>query len=300
MKIELSILLALGLVAPAVQANLNVVATLPDLGSVAEEVGGDRIKVTSLARGTEDPHFVDARPSFIVVLSKADLLIYGGAELELGWLPPLLNSARNGKILPGAPGNLNAAIGVHLLDIPVGQVDRSQGDVHPGGNPHYMLDPLNAKIVAASIAEKLAALDAVNAELYRANARRFEERIDEKLVEWTKQMEPLRGSKVVTYHKSFDHFLERFGLALAGTIEPKPGIEPSPTHINALIPRMKQEGVKLVLIEHNRPRKTPNFVVQATGSKLVLAPQMVGGDNESSDYFNLIDHLVDRLTRTAK
>jgi len=300
MKIVSSILLALAFLAPAAQAKLNVVATLPDLGSVAQEVGGDRIKATSLARGSEDPHFVDARPSYIAVLNKADLLIYGGAELEMGWLPPLVNNARNGKILPGAPGNLNAAIGVHLLDIPVGPVDRSQGDVHPGGNPHYMLDPLNAKIVATSIAEKLAMLDSPNAESYRTNARRFGERLDKKLTEWSKKMESLRGTKVVTYHKSLDHFLERFGLVLTGTIEPKPGIEPSPTHINALIPRMKQEGVKLMLIEPNRAKKTPNYVAQATGAKLVFAPQMVGGDKESSDYFGLIDHLVNLVTEAAK
>ena len=299
MKIICSILFALALAAPA-HAKLNVVATLPDFGSVAQEVGGDRIKVTNLARGSEDPHFVDAKPSHIAVLNKADLLIYGGAELEMGWLPPLINNARNGKILPGAPGNLNAAIGVHLLDIPVGPVDRSQGDVHPGGNPHYMLDPLNAKIVATSIAEKLAMLDSANAESYRTNARRFGERIDENLTGWSKKMEPLRGTKVVTYHKSFDHFLERFGLVLTGTIEPKPGIEPSPTHINALIPRMKQEGVKLMLVEQNRPKKTPNYVAQATGAKLVRAPQMVGGDKEADNYFGLIDHLVNLMTEAAK
>lgn len=300
MKIFPSILLAMALITPAVQAKLNVVATLPDFGSVAEEVGGDRIKVTNLARGGEDPHFVDARPSLIVVLNKADLLIYGGAELEMGWLPPLANNARNSKILPGASGNLNAAVGVRLLDIPVGPVDRSQGDVHPSGNPHYMLDPLNAKIVATSIAEKLATLDPANGEFYKANARRFGERIDQKLIEWTKKLAPLRSTKVVTYHKSFDHFLERFGLVLAGTIEPKPGIEPSPTHINALIPRMKQEGVKLMLIEHNRPKKTPNYVAHATGAKLVLAPQMVGGDEAASDYVGLIDHLVKLVSEAMK
>lgn len=300
MKMIRSILFAMALIAPAAQAKLNVVATLPDFGSVAQEVGGDRIKVTNLARGGEDPHFVDARPSHIVLLNKADLLIQGGAELEMGWLPPLVNNARNAKILPGAPGNLNAAVGVHLLDIPTGSVDRSQGDVHPSGNPHYMLDPLNAKIVATNIAEKLATLDPANGEFYKANARRFGERIDQKLAEWTKKLEPLRDTKVVTYHKSFDYFLERFGLVLTGTIEPKPGIEPSPTHINALIPRMKSEGVKLILVEQNRPKKTPNHVAQATGVKLVLAPQMVGGDEAASDYFGLIDHLVKLVSEAMK
>lgn len=300
MKKLVSILLALALIAPTVQAKLNVVATLTDYADVARVVGGELVTVTSLARGTEDPHFVDAKPSFIVALNKADVLIDGGAELEMGWLPPLVNNARNSKILPGAPGRLHAAAGVRLLDIPAVPVDRSQGDVHPSGNSHYMLDPLNAKLVAVTVAERLGQLDPANADAYAANARRFGERIDEKLVEWMKKMEPLRGMKVVTYHKSFDYFLDRFGLALAGTIEPKPGIEPSPRHISALIPRMKQEGVTIVLVEHNRPQKTPSYVAQAAGAVLVVAPQMVGGDAEAKDYINLIDRLVSLLTAAVK
>lgn len=300
MKAFFTLLWPLAFLAPLAQADLNVVATLPDLAAVARAVGGDRVKVTSLARGTEDPHFVDAKPSFIVLLNKADLLIHGGAGLEMGWLPPLVNNARNRKILPGSSGNLNAGLGVRLLDIPAGPVDRSQGDVHPGGNPHYLLDPLNAKIVASSIAARLAELDPPNAEFYQGNARRFGERIDHKLTEWSQRMKPLRGAKVVTYHKSYDHFLQRFGLVLVDTIEPKPGIEPSPTHIGALIPRLKQEGVKFLLIEHNRPKRTPKYVAQTTGAALVFAPLMVGGVQEAADYFSLIDHLVDLLTQAAK
>ena len=282
------------------QAKLNVVATLPDFGAIAEAIGGDKVKVTSIARGTEDPHFVDARPSFIRVLNQADVLLEGGAELEIGWLPPLVNSARNAKILSDAPGHVILSRGIRLLDVPTGPVDRSMGDVHPLGNPHYASDPANGKIMAATIAAAFSLLDNANAAFYEANLKKFNDRLDAKLAEWTKAMEPFRGTKVLTYHKSFDYLLERFGLVLAGTIEPKPGIEPSPTHINALIPRAKAEGVKLVLIEPNRPRKTPTFVAESIGARLVILPQSVGGAEKVTDYFNLFDYDVARIAEALK
>ena len=302
MKNLLSILmLAAGLFAAApAQAKLNVVATLTDYGAIAEAIGGDKIKVTSLAKGTEDPHFVDARPSFIRVLNQADVLLEGGAELEIGWLPPLVNAARNAKILSGTPGHVILARGIRLLDVPTGPVDRSMGDVHPSGNPHYAFDPANGKIIAAQLAEVFGKLDAANAPAYEANLKKFNERLDAKLAEWTKAMEPFRGTKVITYHKSFDYFLERFGLVLAGTIEPRPGLEPSPTHINALIPRAKAAGVKLVLIEPNRPRKTPAYVADSTGAKLLVLPEMVGGAEKIADYISLFDYDVARITEALK
>jgi ABC-type Zn uptake system ZnuABC Zn-binding protein ZnuA len=299
--------LALSLLATAMmggactaQARLNVVATLPDYAAIAEAIGRDKVKVTSLAKGTEDPHFVDARPSFIRVLNQADVLIEGGAELEIGWLPPLVNSARNAKILSGAPGHVLMSRGLRLLEVPAGPVDRSQGDVHPAGNPHFNLDPANGKIMAATIADAFGKLDPASASFYRANLKAFAERLDTKLAEWTRAMEPFRGTKVITYHKSFDYFLERFGFVLAGTIEPKPGIEPSPTHINALIPRAKEQGVKLVIIEPNRPRKTPGYVADNSGAKLVILPGMVGGHEKVTDYFGLFDYGVAHLETALK
>ena len=287
-------------VAVPAQAKLNVVATLPDYGAIAEAIGGDKVKVTSIARGTEDPHFVDARPSFIRVLNQADVLIEGGAELEIGWLPPLVNSARNAKILSDAPGHVILSRGIRLLDVPNGPVDRSMGDVHPLGNPHYNLDPANGRAIAATLAQTFTTLDPANKAAYEANLKQFNARMDAKLAEWSKAMEPFRGTKVITYHKSFDYLLERYGLVLAGTIEPKPGIEPSPTHINALIPRAKAEGVKLVLIEPNRPRKTPTFVADAIGAKLLLLPPMVGGHEKVKDYFDLFDYDVGQIVAALK
>ena len=281
-------------------AKLNVVATLPDYGAIAEEIGGDMVKVTSLAKGTEDPHFIDARPSFLRILNQADVLLEGGAEMEIGWLPALVNNARNPKILGDAPRHVLMAQGIPLLDVPLAPVDRSMGDVHPAGNPHFAHDPANGRIMAAHLVEVFSKLDPANALLYEANLRKFNERLDQKLAEWARLMEPFRGTKVVTYHKSYEYFAARFGLEIVGQIEPKPGIEPSPTHINALIPRMKEAGAKLVMIEPNRPRKTPQYVADAIGAKLVIVPGMVGGHEKIKDYFSLFDYDVAQITAALK
>jgi len=282
------------------QAKLNVVATIPDYGAIAMEIGGDKVKVTAIARGTEDQHFVDARPSYIRVLNQADVLIEGGAELEIGWLPPLVNGARNDKILSDAPGHVILSRGIRLLEVPNGPVDRSMGDVHPFGNPHFSLDPANGKIMAKVLAETFSRLDPANAAYFQANLQKFNERLDQKLAEWTRLLEPYRGTKVVTYHKSFDYVLDRFGLVLAGTIEPKPGIEPSPSYINSLIPKLKDEGVKLVLIEPFRPRKTPEYLAQAIGAKLLVLPGAVSGNEKVKDYFSLFDYDLAQIVAALK
>lgn len=284
----------------AAAAKLNIVASLPDYGAIAVAVGADLVQVTTLARGVEDPHFVDARPSFIRVLNRADVLIEGGAELEVGWLPVLVNGARNPKILGTAPGHIVLSRGIRMLDVPTGPIDRSMGDVHPLGNPHYNLDPANGPIMAGTIADSLARVDPANGETYRGNARKFSEMMAAKLVAWTKALAPFRGTRVVTYHKTFDYLLDRFGFELVGTIEPRPGIEPSPTHVNALIPKMKAAGVKLILCEPNRPRRTPTHVAEATGARLVLLPALVGGDEKITDYPGLFDHNVRRLTEALQ
>jgi zinc/manganese transport system substrate-binding protein len=290
----------LALLPGTAHARLNVVATLPDYGAIAQAIGGDLVKVTCIARGTEDPHFVDARPSFVTVLNKADVLLEGGLELEVGWLPPLVTSARNAKILADAPGHVILSRGVRVLEVPTGPVDRSMGDVHPFGNPHYWLDPANGKPMAASIAAAFSQLDPANAGVFAANLAKFNARLEAKLAEWTKRMEPFRGTQVVTYHTSFNYLLDRFGFVLAGTIEPKPGIEPSPTHLNALVPRAKAQGVKLVLVEPNRPRKTPGIVAEAIGAKLVVIPQMVGGVEKVRDYLDLFDYDVGQIVQALK
>jgi len=297
---KLSLWACLALFPSLAFAKLNVVATIPDYGAIAEEIGGDKVKVTSIARGTEDQHFVDARPSYVRVLNQADVLIEGGAELEVGWLPPLVTGARNQRILSDAPGHLVLSRNIRLLEVPTGPVDRSMGDVHPYGNPHFTLDPENGKTIASTIADTFSKVDPANANVYRSNLQRFNDRLDKKLAEWKKLMDPYRGTKVVTYHKSFDYFLERFGLDLAGTIEPKPGIEPSPSYVNSLIPKLKASGVKLVIIEPFRPRKTPEYVAQNVGAKLLLLPGSVGGNEKVKDYFSLFDYDVAQIVAALK
>lgn len=284
----------------AVHAALNVVATIPDFGALAQEIGGDKVKVTSICRGTEDAHFVDARPSFIKVLNQADLLLEGGAELEIGWLPPLLNAARNPKIMSDAPGHVLLSRGIRLLEVPTGPVDRSMGDVHPMGNPHYWNDPANGKIMAGTLAEALTRLDPANGPFYQANLQAFTERLDKRLADWTKALEPYRGTKVITYHKSFDYFLARFGFELVGTVESKPGIEPSPSYINGLIARLKTQGVKLVIVEPFRPRRTPEYLAEALGAKLVVVPEKVGGHEKVKDYLGLFDYDVAQIAAALK
>lgn len=280
-------------------AAMEVVATTPDLGAIAQAVGGDKIHVTSLARGTEDPHFVDAKPSFARVLNKADVLIEGGAELEIGWLPPLVDNARNRKIVRGAEGRIDASEGIALLEIPQ-KLDRSEGDVHAVGNPHYSLSPQNGKIIAQHLAEKFAKLDPANAAVYAQNAKAFLAALEAKMAEWAALLKPVQGVKVVAYHKSFEYFAQSFGIKVVGYIEPKPGIEPSPTHINALIPKMKEEGVRLIIMEPNRPRKTPDYVAKNLGVKVVLLPLLVGGNSETTDYLKLIDYDVKAVVQALK
>ena len=285
--------------ASVAHAKLNVVATTSDLGAIAREIGKDKVEVTSLAKPTEDPHFVDAKPSFIVKLNKADMLIEGGLHLEIGWLPNLVVGARNQKILTGNSGYLIASAGVPIIEVPT-SVDRAMGDVHPLGNPHFMLDPINGKTVAAHICERLCQIDAANCAYYKDNLKDFTKRLDQKLSEWQKMLEPFRGTKIVTYHKTFPYFANRFNLNVVGTLEPKPGIPPSPTHINSLIPMMKNEGVKLILIEPFRERKTPEFAASQTGAKIVVFPIMVGGQKETDDYLSLFDYTIDQIVSALK
>ena len=278
--------------ASAADKKLNVVCTLPDLGAIAHEVGGDLITVTTLAGPSEDPHFVDPRPSFARVLNKADLLVEGGAELESGWLPPLIQNARNAKILPGQSGHFNAAQGVTLKDKPNGPIDRSQGDVHAAGNPHYLMDPENAVIVGRALAARLGQLDSAHSSEFNSNAEKFAERIKTQMTEWQKTIAALKGQKVIVYHTNFTYFLYRFGLVQFDALEPKPGVEPSPAHIAGLIKRAKADGVKNIMIEENRPRKTAERVAQEIGGRVVVVhhnPQTSGKDRYVAWMRGMID-----------
>ncbi|MGI9113770.1 MAG: zinc ABC transporter substrate-binding protein [Chthoniobacterales bacterium] len=276
------------------EAKLNVVATLPDLGSLAREIGGDNVAVTVLAKPTEDPHFVDARPSFVVALRNADVLIDGGAELELGWLPPLLQNARNAKLDVGKPGRVQASQGIRLMNVPA-NVTRAAGDVHALGNPHFAVDPIIAKAIAQHIAQSFSAVDAPNAASYDANYKKFEAAINAKLQEWGAAMLPFKGQHVVAYHDSWPYFAHRFGLAIDIFLEPKPGIPPSPSHLAEVIAQMKAQKIKAIIVEPYHDRKIAERVASATGAKVVDFAQYPGALPGTGTYVKLIDKLISNL-----
>jgi zinc/manganese transport system substrate-binding protein len=282
---------------------LNVVTTTEDLAAIAREVGGDKIKAESLSRGYQDPHFVEAKPSFVLKLNKADLLIAVGRELEIGWLPPLITQSRNSRIQPGGDRYLDASLTARILEIPTGQITRAMGDVHPSGNPHYWLDPENGKRIAKAIEGKLAAISPGDGAYFSQHEEDFEKRVSDGEKRWLAMMAPFKGTKVVTYHRSWPNFAERFGLDVIGYVEPKPGIPPSPSHTLELIKEMKRQNVKIILVEPYFDTKTPNSIARETGAKVLVMPPSVGGEKEITDYSKLFDYdiklLVDAIKETG-
>ncbi|HEY0370009.1 MAG TPA: metal ABC transporter substrate-binding protein [Chthoniobacterales bacterium] len=293
------LILAAFLALTSAEAKLNVVTTLPDFGSLAREIGGDKVEVTTLAKPTEDPHFVDARPSFVVALRNADVLIDGGAELEIGWLPPLLQNARNPKIEAGKPGRVEASQNIKLIGVPQ-TLSRAAGDVHAMGNPHFTIDPIIAKTVAQHIAQAFSAVDAANAAAYQANYKKFEATINGKLQEWGTAMLPFKGQHVVAYHDSWPYFAHRFGVEIDIFLEPKPGIPPSPSHLAEVIQQMKAQHIKGIIIEPYQDRKIADKVAGDTGAKVVDFAQFPGGLPDTDTYVKLIDKLIANLTAALK
>ena len=282
------------------QGKLKVVTTTADLAALTAEVGGDKVQVDALAKGYQDPHFVDPKPSFILLVNRADLLLVVGRELEIGWLPPLITSSRNSKIQPGAKGYLDASLNVKILEIPTGQITRAMGDVHPSGNPHYWLDPDNGRKIAQAIRDKLSELSSGDKAYFAQRYADFDRRLTDAQKKWDVTMAPYKGTKIVTYHRSWPNFVERFGLEVIGYVEPKPGIPPSPSHTLELIDEMKKQGVKLILVEPYFDQKTPRAIATQVGGKvLVLAPS-VGGTKEATDYIQLFEYDVNLLASTLK
>ena len=286
--------------APSARAELNVVAATQDLASIAQEIGGDKIKVTPMAKGYQDPHFVEAKPSFVLTLNRADLLIVVGRDLEIGWLPPLITQSRNAKIQPGSKGYLDPSQTAKILELPTGTVTRAMGDVHPLGNPHYWLDPENGRRIAQAIKDRLSELDAANAAYYAQREADFGKRLTEAQQRWKAQMAPYKGLKVVTYHRSFSNFADRFGIEVIGYVEPRPGIPPTPQHTLDVINAMKAQNVKLILVEPYFDLKTPNSIAEKTGARVVVLPPSVGGVPAASDYFKLFDTDVALLLDAIK
>jgi zinc/manganese transport system substrate-binding protein len=282
------------------QGKLNVIATTEDLASIAGEVGGDHITIESIAKGYQDPHFVEAKPSFILKLQKADILILVGRELEIGWLPPLINQSRNAKIQQGAPGYLDASLQAQILEVPGGQVTRAEGDVHPLGNPHYWMDPENGKIIAKEIFDTLVKLRPNERAYYEPRLNDFVSRVSAGEKRWLEMMAPYKGTKVVSYHRSFSNFAERFNLNIVGYVEPKPGIPPTPQHNLDLVNQMKKDNVKIILVEPYFDVKTPNAIGRDTGAEVLVMPPSVGGNKEVPDYIKLFDYDINMLVTAIK
>jgi zinc/manganese transport system substrate-binding protein len=287
-------LVALAATGSSASAQLRVVATTPDLASIAREIGGNNVSVVALAKPTEDPHYVDAKPSHIVTLNRADALIEGGAELELGWLPPLLENSRNSKIAAGAPGRIVASEGIKMLEVPT-SFDRSKGDVHSLGNPHFLIDPVNVKIIARNMANHFSQIDPKNAATYSGNLARFNAKLDAKYAGWQRQLAPYRGAKIVTYHKDFVYLADRFGLSIVAELEPKPGIAPSPAHLAQVIGKMKAANAKVILVQPYQNRRTAETVARQTGAVVLDAPQQPGAAKNTTTYFDMMDNLVRTL-----
>ena len=279
------------------EAKLRVVASIEVLADLSRQVGGDRVDVTSLSRGTQDPHFVDAKPSLVLALNRADALVYVGLDLEIGWLPPLVQQARNARIQRGQPGNIDASSSIRPEDVPNVPSDqlRALGDVHPLGNPHYWIPPKNARAIARLLAERFAALDAGGAATYKGELARFEARLSAKEKEWEAAAAPLRGTKIVTYHKSWSYVARWLGLQEIGYVEPKPGIPPTANHTAQLVDLMKKSGVRLVIVESFYPSTMARFVADNGKARLVSAPSNVGAAPAIKTYFDLVDAVIAAL-----
>lgn len=286
--------LMLAFITPA-YAEVNVVATLPWIGSVAREIGKDKINVAILVKPGQDPHFAEAKPSMIVAARNADIIMYNGLELEVGYLPLIITSSRNSKIQPGQKGNLDCSGDVNVIERARMDLDRSMGDVHASGNPHYHLSPDNVIKAAGTIAKRLSSIDGGNADFYKSRLEAFDKSLREKMKEWDERMAPLKGKKVILYHKDMNYLMERYGIGVIGYIEPKPGIPPTPKHLQSLIETGKREGVSAVLVNTYFERRSPSFVAEKTGGRMLALPIDVLGVPEAKDYISLMDYITNAL-----
>jgi len=279
-------------------ARLSVITTTPDLASIAEEIGGDRVAVESLSKGYQDPHFVDAKPSYLLKLRKADLFVEVGRDLEAGWAPGLLNNARNARVRPGGIGFLDASAGVAILE-QGGRVGREQGDVHPLGNPHHWLNPVNGLVIAANIRDALTRLAPAEAKYFHDRFVSFESRLKSKLDGWRKDAASLglTGMKVVTYHRSWPYFAEAFGLDVVDYVEPRPGVPPAPRHVQDLIELMKAQKVGLLIVEPYFDPKLPSRIAQSAGVPMVVLPPSVGASPVARGYLDLFDAQLDLIRK---
>ena len=284
----------------AASAQLKVVTSTTDLYDIARAVGGNKITATHIGEGYQDPHFIEAKPSFVLQLQKADVWAFVGLDLEIGWMPLLLDGARNPKIRQGGSGYLDASTAIHVLDTPQGNVDRSMGDVHPLGNPHYWLDPENGRRIARLFQSKFTQLDPANASAYAANERAFETRLNAAEKGWQASLNAIKGKPVVAWHTSWRYFAEYNGMNIVAFMEPKPGVPPSPSHLYEVIQTVKRTGAKAIVMEPFYDRKVADLVAKQTGIKVLILPPSVGGVKGVNDYIQLMQYDMTQLADAVK
>jgi zinc/manganese transport system substrate-binding protein len=278
---------------------IKVVTTTTDMRSIAEMIGGDKVLVTSIATGYQNPHFVDPKPSYIIGLSKANLFVTVGLDLETGWSPQLLTSSRNNKIQKGSPGYVDASEGVNLYQVPTA-ANRGEGDIHIYGNPHYWLDPLNGKIIARNIANGLERVDPSNRSAYETNLKTFDDKIDVKMKEWLTKMAPYKGTKIIAYHNEWVYFETRFGLHIVDFMEPKPGIPPTPSQLVKVIKEVKANTIKVIISSPYFTTSSSDVVTKQTGAKTLTLATSTGAFDSIKNYFDLFDYDVAQLIAALK
>jgi ABC-type Zn uptake system ZnuABC Zn-binding protein ZnuA len=298
-KLMMLLISCLGILSVAQAGTIKVVTTIPDLKSIAEFVGGNKVSVTSIATGYQNPHFVDPKPSYIIGLSNADMFVTVGLDLEIGWSPQLLSSSRNTKIQKGAPGYVDASAGIGLLQVP-SSANRAEGDIHIYGNPHYWLDPLNGKVIARNIANGLERVDPSNKSTYEANLQAFYKKIDDKMREWQSKMAAFKGTKIIAYHNEWVYFETRFGLNIVDFMEPKPGIPPSPSQLVKVIKEIKANNIKVIISSPYFTTSSSDVVAKQTGVKELTMATSVGAFESVKNYFDLFDYDINQLTATLK
>jgi ABC-type Zn uptake system ZnuABC Zn-binding protein ZnuA len=300
-RFGLSLLAGVLALAPrAAEAQLKVVTSTTDLYDIARAVGGNQITATHIGEGYQDPHFIEAKPSFVLQLRNADVWAFVGLDLEIGWMPLLLDGARNPKIRQGGSGYLDVSTAVPILDRPQGNVDRSMGDVHPLGNPHYWLDPENGRRMARLFQRKFTDLDPANAATYASNEKAFESRLNAAEKSWQDDLQAIRGKPVVAWHTSWRYFSEYNGMNIVAFMEPKPGVPPSPSHLYTVIQTVKRTGAKAIVMEPFYDRKVADLVAKQTGIKVLMLPPSVGGVRGVDDYISLMKYDMDKLADAVR
>ena len=278
---------------------IKVVTTLTDLKSITELIGGDKVSVTAIATGYQNPHFVDPKPSYIISLSNADMYVTVGLDLETGWSPQLLSSSRNTKIQKGAAGYVDASDGIGLLQVPTA-ANRAEGDIHIFGNPHYWLDPLNGKVIARNIANGLEKVDPADKAMFEANLQTFYNNLDAKLKEWQTKMASFKGTKVIAYHNEWVYFEKRFGLQIVDFMEPKPGIPPTPSQLVKVINEVKSNSIKAIISSPYFSTSSSDVVAKQTGVKVLTMATSTGAFPAVKNYFDVFDYDINLLVGALK